>query len=128
MKGKWAYLYRATDAGGNTIVFYLSSTRSAKVAKRFLGKALRTCKDWENPGTINTDKADCYSQTIRELKKEGRCPPDTEHRQVKYLNNVIEADHGELKRLIKPALGFKSMKTAYATIKGFEVMRALKKK
>jgi len=32
-----------------------------------------------------------------------------------------------LKRLIKPALGFKSMKTAYATIKGFEVMRMFRK-
>jgi IS6 family transposase len=28
----------------------------------------------------------------------------------------------KLKRLIKPTLGFQSMKTAYATIKGFEVM------
>lgn len=39
----------------------------------------------------------------------------------------MEADHGKLKRLIKPTLGFKSMKSAYATIKGFEVMNALKK-
>ena len=39
----------------------------------------------------------------------------------------MESDHGKLKRLIKPTLGFKSMKTAYATIKGFEVMRMLKK-
>ena len=29
--------------------------------------------------------------------------------------------------LIKPVRGFKSMPTAYATIKGFEVMRALRK-
>ena len=43
------------------------------------------------------------------------------------MNNIVEADHGKLKRLIKPTLGFKSMKTAYTTIKGFEVMRALKK-
>jgi hypothetical protein len=49
------------------------------------------------------------------------------HRRAKYLNNRIEADHGQLKRLIRPTLEFKSMKTAYATIKGFEVMRALKK-
>jgi transposase-like protein len=39
----------------------------------------------------------------------------------------VEAEHGKLKRLIKPTLGFKSMKTAYATIKGFEVMRRFKK-
>src|SRR3546814_11355552 len=29
--------------------------------------------------------------------------------------------------MIKPVRGFKSMPTAYATIKGFEVMRALRK-
>jgi transposase-like protein len=113
--------------GGDTIDFYLSSTRNAKAAKRFLARALRPLKDWEKPYAINTDKAGSYSQAIRELKREGKCPPDTEHRQIKYLNNVIEADRGKLKRLIKPTLGFKSMKTAYATIKGFELMRALKK-
>ena len=49
------------------------------------------------------------------------------HRQVKYLNNVVEADHGKLKQLIRPVRGFKTLKTAYATIMGFEVMRALRK-
>ncbi len=44
------------------------------------------------------------------------------HRRVKYLNNVIEADHGKLKQLIRPVRGFKTLKTAYATIMGFEVM------
>ncbi len=33
----------------------------------------------------------------------------------------------QLKRIIGATLGFKSMKTAYATIKGIEVMRALRK-
>lgn len=57
---------------------------------------------------------------IQELKAEEKLPKDTEHCQVKCLNNVVEADHGKLKRLIKQTLGFKSMKTAYATIKAFE--------
>ena len=48
------------------------------------------------------------------------------HRQVKYLNNVIGADHGKLKRLIKLtfikfALGFKTMKTAYAIAKSINI-------
>jgi hypothetical protein len=43
------------------------------------------------------------------------------------LNNRLEGDHGKLKRLMKLTLGFQSMKTAYATIKGFEVMRMFKK-
>jgi IS6 family transposase len=39
---------------------------------------------------------------------------------------VIECDHGKLKRIIGATLGLKSMKT-HATIKGIEVMRALRK-
>src|SRR3546814_6245172 len=47
VRGKWTYLYRAVDKRGDTIDFYLSPTRSAKAAKRFLGKALRGLKHWE---------------------------------------------------------------------------------
>jgi len=127
VKGKWVYLYRAIDKHGDTIDFYLSQTRNGKAAKRFLGKALKSLKKWSHPHIINTDKAPAYGIAIAELKKEGKCPPDLQHRQIKYMNNIIESDHGKLKRLIKPTLGFKSMKTAYATIKGFEVMRIFKK-
>ena len=109
VRGKWAYVYRALDKLGNTIDFYLSATRNTKAAKRFLGKA-PTC-----------------AAAIAELKAEGKCPNETRHRQVKYLNNVVEADHGKLKLLIRPVRGFKTLKTACATIKGFEVMRALRK-
>ena len=49
VRGKWAYLYRAVDKLGNTIDFYLSATRNTKAAKRFLGKALRGLKEWEQP-------------------------------------------------------------------------------
>jgi IS6 family transposase len=127
VRGQWAYLYRAVDKLGNTIDFYLSPTRNTAAAKRFLGKALNGLKDWEKPCVINTDKAPTYAAALAELKQEGRCLADTLHRQVKYLNNVIEADHGKLKQLIRPVRGFKTLKTAYATIKGFEVMRALRK-
>ena len=77
---------------------------------------------------INTYKAGCDGQAILELKKEGECSSETDRRQVKYVNNIVEADHGKLKRLIKPTLGFTSMKTADARIKGFEAMRALRQK
>ena len=60
----WAYLYRALDKFGNTIDFYLSSTRNTKAAKRFLGKALNGLKDWELPVVLNTDKAPTYAGAI----------------------------------------------------------------
>jgi transposase, IS6 family len=126
VKGRWKYLYRAIDKEGATLDFYLADRRNAKAAKRFLAKALRRSRDWI-PRIINTDKNPAYGEAIAELKKEGLLPKDTQHRQVKYLNNRLECDHGKLKRLIQPTLGFQSMKIAYATIKGFEVMRMFKK-
>jgi transposase, IS6 family len=127
VSGRWAYLYRAVDKRGNTLDFYLSSRRNAKAATRFLGQALKGLKPWQMPHILNTDKAASYTNAIAELKKQGKCPDAVEHRQVKYLNNIIECDHGKLKRVINPMLGFKCLKTAYATIQGIEVMRAVRK-
>ena len=126
VRGRWADLYRALDKRGSTIDLYLSPTRNASAAKRFLGRALNGLKDRQRPSVINTDKAPTYAAALAELKQEGRCPAGTPHRQVEDLNNVIEADHGKLKQLIRPVRGFKTLKTAQATIKGFEVMRALR--
>mgnify|MGYP006238710541 CR=1 FL=1 len=117
VKGKWKYLYRAIDKDGRTIDFYLSHSRNAKAAKRFLQKAIKGFTGWQQPYVINTDQNPSYGKAIKELKKENRLEESIEHRQVKYLNHIVESDHGKLKRLIKPTLGFKSMKTAYATIK-----------
>lgn len=127
VNGRWAYLYRAVDSRGCTVDFYLSLRRNSKATYRFLGKLLNNTKRGQIPRVINTDKAPTYGRALALLKREGKCPPDTEHRQIKYRNNVIECDHGKLKRIINATLGFKSMKTAYATIKGIEVMRALRK-
>lgn len=127
VKGQWKYLYRAIDKSGKTIDFYLSHTRNMEQARRFLGKAMKRQKSWDLPSTVNTDKNAAYGAALTSMKKSGKCEADVEHRQVKYLNNRLESDHGKLKRLIKPVRGFKSMKTAYATIKGFEVMRMFRK-
>jgi transposase-like protein len=92
-----------------------------------LSKALKSIPEYVHPKSIKTDKNPTYDIDLKKLKAEGKCSPKIEHRQVKYLKNIIESDHGKLKRLIKPTLGFKSMKTAYAIIKGFELMRMFKK-
>jgi transposase, IS6 family len=63
----------------------------------------------------------------RRAEARGRIPAELEQRPAKDLNNRLESDHGKLKRLIRPTLGFQSMRTARATIKGFEVMRMVKK-
>ena len=126
VKGEWKYLYRAIDERGNTLDFYLSRRRNAIAAKRFLQKLIKLNKDY-CPSVINTDKSPAYNQAILELKKEGVIPEKVKHLQVKYRNNRLESDHGKLKQVINPTRGFQSMRTAYATIKGIEIMRMFRK-
>ena len=127
VKGKFTYLYRAVNKQGETIDFYLSPSRDSASAEHFLRKSLENLKQWQKPKTINTDKNSTYNVAIKNLKEKGEMPNSVLHRKVKYLNNRIESDHGKLKRLTKPTLGFKSLATGRATIAGFEVIRMFKK-
>ncbi len=79
------------------------------MANCFLRKALRKQKSYDRPDRINTDKNSAYGAALKEMKDEGNCDVDLKHQQVKYLNKRLEADHGKLKRLIKPVRGFKSL-------------------
>jgi transposase-like protein len=69
-----------------------------------------------------------YPKAIRRLQREGTLSQKIKHRTSKYLNNIIEADHGGIKRVIRPTRGFQTMRTAYATIKGFEIMRMIRRR
>jgi transposase-like protein len=124
--GRWRYLFRAIDKLGQLIDFMLSDRRNTRAAYRFLRKALKMMSDYP-PCSITTDRLASYPKAIRRLQSEGLLSKDVEHRTSKYLNNIIEADHGALKRVIRPTRGFQRMKTACVTIKGFEVMRMIRR-
>jgi len=93
-----------------------------RYGSNFLRKAVATIRNWP-PTSITTDKLPSYPEAIASLKRHGQLSNDTTHRTSKYLNNIIEADHGVLKRVLRPTRGFQTTHTATATIKGFEVMR-----
>jgi hypothetical protein len=97
------------------------------LARHALGKALNSLRIGKSQPSATSTRRRPTGAALCELKAEGKCPKELEHRQVNSLNNVVEADHGTLKQLIKPVRGFKTLKTAHATIKGFEIMRALRK-
>ena len=96
-------------------------------AKCFLAKVVRSNASAGYPKVINADKAPCLARAIAELKSEGICPPTVEHRQVKYLNNILEGDHGRLKRILGPKGAFKNRTFAYRMLKGMEAMYSLRK-
>jgi transposase, IS6 family len=125
--GKWCYLYRAVTSHGDTLDFYLSTRRNTASAKRFLAKTLRSTAHAGPPRVINTDKNPALAAAIAELKADGWCATSVRHQAVKYLNNRIEGDHGRLKRILGPKCGFKTLVTAYRTLKGIEAMHALRK-
>jgi transposase, IS6 family len=77
---------------------------------------------------INSDQNEAYGKAIRALKRAGELEKSVQHRQVKYLNNNLETDYGALKLLINQTWGFKTLPTASATIKGFEMMRMIRKR
>ncbi len=91
--GRWKYLFRAVDKHGALIDFMLSDRRNSRAAHRFLAKALIVMRNWP-PVSITTDKLRSYPEAIEKLKHNGQLSKDTRHRTSKYLNNIIEADHG----------------------------------
>ena len=50
-----------------------------------------------------------------------------EDRQIKYLNNMVEQDHRQIKKRTNPMLGFKSKKSLESTIAGYELVNMLRK-
>jgi transposase-like protein len=126
VKGRWMYLYRAVDSRGQTIDFLLSAKRDAEAAKRFFRKAL-TQPHTVNPRTMTVDKNAAYPKAASEMKKDGELWRRSLLRQVKYLNNIVEQDHRNIKRLTGPGLGFGSFWTARRTLAGYEAMAMMRK-
>jgi len=126
IKGVNHYLYRAVDSSGKTIDFWLSEHRDKDSARRFLQKAMRAEHN-QIPRVITTDRYPATEVAIAEEIYLGDLSVMTQHRMVKYLNNIIEQDHRLIKRVMKPKLGFQSFQSAAATISGIEVMHMLHK-
>src|ERR1700710_140810 len=105
VKGRWTYLYRAVDSHGQTIDFLLSAKRDAAAAKRFFRKALAQSHT-VNPRTITVDKNAAYPKAAAAMKKDGELWRCSRLRQVKYLNNIVEQDHRNVKRVTGPGVGF----------------------
>lgn len=126
VKGKWKYLYRAVDSAGNTLDFMLSAKRDGKAAARFFRKTLKAVHT-QPPRTINVDKNAAYPHAVETLQNEETLSQTAELRQNKYLNNVVEQDHRNIKRIVKPMMGFKSFNTARRTLSGIEAMNMIRK-
>ncbi|MDE9458873.1 IS6 family transposase [Xenorhabdus bovienii] len=125
IKGQWKYLYRAVDTVRQTIDFLLTAKRdTAAAALRFFRKAIRHHAE---PEGVTLDKSGANTAALATLNA-GKSEEETfTIRQSKYLNNLIEQDHRNIKRRIRPMLGFKSFRRAQTILAGIELVSMLRK-
>ncbi len=90
LENRWCYLYRAIDKTGALIDVYLSDTRDTQAAKRFFKQCVKTTGI--TPAQITTDKEPALATAIKEVFGK-----ETKHRDVKYMNNVMEQSHRGIK-------------------------------
>jgi IS6 family transposase len=126
VKGQWKYLYRAVDSEGHTIDFLLCAKRDAQAAKRFFRKALQASHT-TSPRVINIDQNAAYPCAFKDLQEADVLSEACQLRPCKYLNNIVEQDHRFIKRLVRPGLGFWSFRTAWRTLRGYEIMHIIRK-
>jgi len=124
VKGQWKYLYRVVDTAGQTIDFLLTAKRDAAAVLRFFRK---TIHQHGEPEVVTIDKSGVHTAALATLNA-GK--PDEETitiRRSKYLNNLVEQDHRNIKRRIRPMLGFKSFRRAQTILAGIELIHMIRK-
>jgi putative transposase len=115
-------LYRAVDRDGSTVDFLLTAKRDKAAARRFLERAIGL---HDIPEKITIDKSGANTAAIERIKMDSGC--DIELRQIKYLNNIVEQDHRNVKGRLQPMLGLKRFSTAKIVIAGIELMHRIRK-
>lgn len=124
IRGQWKYLYRAVDTVGQTIDFLLTAKRDADAALRFFRKAI--CHHGE-PEVVTLDKSGVNTAALTTLNAGKSKEKSITVRQNKYLNNLIEQDHRNIKRRIRLMLGFKSFRRAQTLLAGIELIQMIRK-
>ena len=79
------------------------------------------------PRVITVDKNAACPMAIEQLKADETIAKEMELRQSKSLHNVIEQDYRNIKRMVKPMMGFKSFNSVRRTLSGVEVMNMIRK-
>lgn len=124
IKGRWKYLYRAVDTAWQTVDFLLTARRDAAAALRFFRKAIRHHGE---PEVVTIDKSGANTAALATLNA-GKPEEETiTIRQSKYLNNLIKQGHRNIKRRIRPILGFKSFRRAQTILAGIELVHMIRK-
>jgi transposase-like protein len=98
---------------------YVSAKRDTAAARAFFERAIVTTGT--APAEVVTDRAPVYPKLLDELW------PKAWHHSEQYANNPIEADHGQLKRRLRPMRHLRNDRTATVVITGHAFVQNLRR-
>ena len=116
--GDWRYVHRAVDQDGQVIDVYVGET-GHRGGSGVFRRAITTTG--AAPAEIVTDRAPVYPKLLDEIV------PAAWHHREQYGNNRIEADHGQLKRRLRPMRHLRNDRTATVVIAGHAFVQNLRR-
>jgi transposase, IS6 family len=116
--GRWVYLYRAIDQGGQVIDILVSEKRDLAATREFFAQAH---DHGTRPSEVTTDRAPAYPRVLDELE------PAACHITEQYANNPIESDHGRLKSRLRPMRGLKRLRATQVICAGHAFVQNLRR-
>ena len=116
VRGRWCYLYRATDRNGDLVDTMLSEHRDMAAAKAFF--RLARSATGIVPDQVTTDGHGSYPRAIRSTSGK-----QVTHRTSVFKNNRLEQDHRGIKGRIRCMRGFKSFASADRFCRAYDELR-----
>ena len=93
-------------------------------AQKFFNKAIGNNG---KPRGVNIDKSGTNKMAIWTVNRRANSVKKIKIRQCKYLNNIVEQDHRNIKRRIRITTRFKDFESAQRTLAGIEVISIIRK-
>lgn len=111
--------YRAVDSTGKTIDFLLTAKGDTVAALRFFRKTILHHGESE---VVMFDKSGANTVALDTFNAKKTKDDRIVIKQNKYLKNLIEQDHRNIKRRIKLMTGSKSFRRAQTLLIGIELI------
>ena len=123
--GRWAYLYRAVDEGGQVMDVLLRAQRDLASAEAFFIRA--TARRQTVPTEVVTDKHQAYVGAVRKHASEAMHVRTGLHRASGQTTKAIERSHLPIKERLRPMRGLHSIATGQRLLEGIEITQAIRR-
>jgi IS6 family transposase len=123
--GRWAYLYRAVDEGGQVVDVLLRAQRALASARAFFDQAI--ARRGARPKIVITDKHASYRRAVRRRSWRARHIRTGLHRARGETTKPVERSHVPVKDRLRPMRGLHSITTGQQLLEGIELAHAIRR-